>query len=408
MESESLLPPYLVDITDYLAKDEPALWDWFTSEKVKSDYADEVRLSLLKSTYRIDHESQPELYSSTQKIAESFGVESVVTLYQAQQSSELNASLAYIPKEPHVIFFGPLLKTLQPEEIEAIVGHELHHFVLWEMDDQRYFIANQILSAMEQDRSADDSHYESARLFSLYTEIFCDRGALRATNNLDVTISALVKMITGLDKVSPGSYLEQATEILEKQQSGSENQSHPESFLRTKALEVWSKEKDNSTVSDLIRGTLQLDRLDLIDKTQFSNLTFKLINSILQYSWMQTESVMAHARQFFHDINAPEKTSDNRLDDQNLKTLSELIKVSAKDVRDYFCYILLDFSVVDKNLDEAPLAAGILISKKLKILPRFSEIAKKELKMTKKKFDALESSAADLISSLDGKGNAHE
>ena len=79
----------------------------------------------------------------------------------------------------------------------------------------------------------------------------------------------------------------------------------------------------------------------------------------------------------------------------------QLIEVGAKDIQDYFCYILLDFAVVDRNLEDAPLAVGILLSKKLGIQPRFSELAKKELKMTKKKFEDLKTLAADLVMKLD-------
>ncbi len=411
MQSDSLLPPYLVDITTHLAQDESELWDWFATEKVKSEYTDQVRLSLLKSAYRIDQASQPDLYSSAQKIAALFGIESTVTLYQAQQTTELNASLAYIPDEPHIIFYGPLLKTLQLEEVEAIIGHELHHFLLWEMQGRRYFTANQILSAMEHDRNADASHLESARLFSLYTEVFCDRGALRATKNLDVAVSALVKMVTGLEEVNPVSYLEQATEILEIEKKGSENQSHPESFLRTKALEVWSKEeaeKAEDVVADFIRGGRQLGRLDLLDKKQFSELTLALIKTVLEHTWLQTDAVMAHAKQFFHDIKIPEKGNKEIQHEQALKSLVQLVKTGAKDIQDYFCYILLDFAVVDRNLEDAPLAVGILVSKKLEILTRFSELAKKELKITKKKFDELKASAADLVAKLDEPENLNE
>lgn len=402
--ANSLLPSYLREITKYLEKDESELWNWFASAKVKSDHADDVRLNLLKSTYRLDEETEPELYAAASRITDVLKINTPVTLYQAQQTQDLNASLAYIPGEPHVIFYGPLLKTLQLKEIEAILGHELHHYILWETDQQRYFTANQILNALAEDRQADSSHYESARLFSLYCEVYCDRGAYIAAEDLNITISAMVKMTTGLENVNAQAYLKQANEILEKQNSGSENTTHPESFLRTKALQLWAEKEDENEIANLIRGPVTLNQLDLLEKNKILNLTRTLIQVLLQYPWIKSDAIIAHARQFFHDIDNLEQAKENTSNEQNQTLLEQTFRNMDKSIQDYFCYILLDFSVVDQSLEEASLTACIVLSDNLGIQTRFSELAKNELNLTKKKYDALRNDASNLLNKLNNAG----
>lgn len=404
---DHLLPSYLLEITNYLENNEAKLWEWFASTKIKAEHGDGVRLELLKSTYRIDPQSETSLYAAAQGVADKLGIDHPVTLYQAQQIQDLNASLAYIPGEPHIIFYGPLLKTLQMDEVAAVIGHELHHYQLWEMNEQRYFTAHQLLEALANDHQGDASYLESARLFSLYTEIYCDRGALQATDNLDVSIGAMVKMTTGLDSVNAQSYLKQADEVLQKQSSGSLNVTHPESFLRSKALQLWRDHKDENTIAALIRGPVTLQQLDLLEKEHLCGLTRALIQTLLQYPWIQTDAVLAHARQFFHDIDDG-ALGDKTLADTNQDRLQQAFKEFDKGLLDYFCYVLLDFSAVDRTLDDAPLAACIVLTEKLGMLAHFTDLVKKELKLTKKRFDALSASAGDLLKQLTKDGAADE
>ena len=80
---------------------------------------------MLKSTYRVDRESQSPLYDAAAIVAQKLGIDAAVTIYQAQNPLGLNASLAYIPGEVHLILHGPLAEKLSPLEIQALFGHEL-------------------------------------------------------------------------------------------------------------------------------------------------------------------------------------------------------------------------------------------------------------------------------------------
>lgn len=89
--------PYHNELRDYLKSEERELWNWFSSAKAKADYMENLRLELLKSTYRLDAEGHSELYQSLEEAKVRLQLDIPVTLYQAQNSPQLNAALFFIP-----------------------------------------------------------------------------------------------------------------------------------------------------------------------------------------------------------------------------------------------------------------------------------------------------------------------
>src|SRR4051812_5777176 len=108
---------YHVQLRDYLKSSERALWDWFASARAQADYTENLRLELLKSTYRLDADGHPELYQGVVEAKAKLGLDIPVTLYQAQHTSQLNAALYYIPGEGHIVFSGPMFTLLNAVEI---------------------------------------------------------------------------------------------------------------------------------------------------------------------------------------------------------------------------------------------------------------------------------------------------
>ena len=83
------------------------------------------------------------------------GLRSTLTFYQAQTGSALNAALAYVPGEAHVILAGPLAEVLSPQELRAVLAHELApHFLLFDQWQGDYFVAAELLRALSADASA--------------------------------------------------------------------------------------------------------------------------------------------------------------------------------------------------------------------------------------------------------------
>lgn len=115
---------YHRELLEFLRTDEREIWDWIASQKVRAEYAEAVRHELLKSTYRLDPATSAELYRAAQAAADRVGHDTPITLYQAQNAKGLNASLAWLPGEVHVVLHGPVQETLIEAELIALFGHE--------------------------------------------------------------------------------------------------------------------------------------------------------------------------------------------------------------------------------------------------------------------------------------------
>ena len=342
--------PYHVALRDYLKAEEADVWNWFSSNRVRDDQADAVRFDLLKSTYRVERETQTKLYEAADVAAKKLGLDVPITIYQAQNPSGDNASLAYLPNEAHVVLHGPIATKLNDAEIQALLGHELSHLLLWQGWEGEFLIADQILSALTNDPNAQMAHLASARLFGLYTEIFCDRGALKVAEDPAAIVSTLVKMETNLDEVSADSYMRQADEIFSHENPKTDDLTHPEAFIRARAVKLWADEDNEADkkIMQMIEGPPAIDDLDLLAQRRVSSLSRRLIDKLLAPKWFQTNLVIAHARLFFDGYSPATHGKDDRLRDD--------IKTDDSALQDYYCYLLLDFVTADRDLEELPLA----------------------------------------------------
>lgn len=369
---------YHREVLAYLKSDEPELWRWFSSEKARAEYAESVRLDLLKSTYRLEREAHPDLYRLADHANEALGLRLPLTLYQAQGGSGLNAALAYVPGEAHVVLVGPLAAVLTPDEVVAVLAHELSHYGFLSGWDGEYHVAEQVLLAMANHSRGEPSHHHTARRFRLYTELFADRGSLFVTGNPLVSIAGLVKVDTGLKEADPASYLRQAEEILRKAPAGTQEQSHPEMFLRARALQLWSEKGADAEpeIARLLEGEPALDTLDLPGQKRLAERTRRLLGLLLAPRWFRTPPVLAHARLFFEDFRPSDAPSDEGL-------FAEL-RTSDRKLRDYLAYLLLDFVAADRDLEEAPLAGAFSLAERLELADRLEELAHKELGVGKR------------------------
>ena len=384
--------PYHQALREYLQAEEPDVWQWYTSHKNRDEQAEAVRFELLKSTYRLDPDLQPAIYETAQEVARALGLDIPLTIYQAQNPQGLNASLAFVPGEAHIILHGPVSSKLTADEFRALLAHELSHFLLWQSWNGEYLVTEQILAAMTHDRAADTPHFASARLFALYSELFCDRAALLVTGDPLVVISMLLKVETQLDEVSPESYLRQADEVFGRGPATTEGLSHPEAFIRARSLKLWSDNDPqcHASIQEMLEGRPALNNLDLLAQRRVAELTRRLINGLLSHRWMQSAPVLAHARLFFEDYAPPADRRDDAV-------LAEDLRTDDVPLQDYYSYVLLDFVTADRDLEELPLAAALLLAENVGLKERFFEIAKRELRLRKRQLESIDQDKEKLL-----------
>jgi hypothetical protein len=382
--------PYHVELRDCLKSQERELWDWFASARAQADYTENLRLELLKSTYRLDAEGHPELYQIVEVAKARLQLDIPITLYQAQNSPQPNATLYFMPGEGHVVFSGSLLSQLDAEETKSVIGHELAHHHLWGREGGEFHIADRLIQAVACDPRAASSHEQTARRFQLYTGIFADRGSLCVTGDVNPVVASLVKIHTGLSQVSAASYLRQAEEIFAKRNVATEGVSHPETFIRARALALWQEHTDEATarISDMIEGTMALDDLDLIGQARLTKHTRRFLKYFLQPKWFQTTATLSHAKLFFADFQPGKTREASALDG---------FKFSDPKLREYFCYLLLDFVTADPELEDMPLVAALDLSRQLEIDAQFEKFAAKELKMKIRDVRKLKDQAVELL-----------
>ena len=379
-------------LVDWLKTNESEVWKWHSDAERLSQDAEEVRLSLLRDTYRMDAEGHPELFAEIAAARAALGLSHVeVQAYQAQGHATPNAAICYLPGEAHLIFSGPILTLLTAPELRAVIGHELAHHLFWQMDGGDFYLADRILHLSAEHPQAEPSHAQSARLWSLATELFADRGAWRATGCLETAVASLVKTCTGLSQVSGKSYLSQAAEIFSKSKPKTDQLTHPETFMRARALELWVEESSelDAAIARMLEESDGLEELDLMQQVSLSRLTKRFLARHLRPEWFRSEAVLAHARLYFPDFTVDGAAEDISLTDD--------LAMLSKPRREFLCQVMLDFCAVDPDLEELPVAAAFERARELECLSHFEKLAAKELGMKAKDLKRLKEKSAEIL-----------
>src|SRR5882757_5019272 len=168
MLSEPL--PYHLKIRDYF-KRQSGIWSFFSAAPKRDEQLASFKTELLKNTYQFHPGSDPLLYEKIHIARGKLGLDGLpVTAYQAiTNEPELNASIVCLPDEAHMVFSGGLLQILNEEELLALITHELAHVKLNSLLNGELETSDRIIMAIANSPDSEAAHYETARLFRLYT-----------------------------------------------------------------------------------------------------------------------------------------------------------------------------------------------------------------------------------------------
>jgi hypothetical protein len=373
--------PYHLKVRDHFAL-QTKTWNFFAAGKTREEQLAQYKTELLKNTYKFDVNADAAIYEKVNKAKNKLGLEQLaVTLYQAQYTDEMNASIVYLNNEAHIVFSGRITQLLDENELLAILAHELTHIKLYSMLQGELETAERIIMAIAGNYNSDAAYYETARLYRLYTEIFCDRGAYTVVEDTGPVITSLVKVATGLDKVSAESYCKQAEEIFSAGSSvKAATVSHPENFIRARAIQLWHEKKEAAEpeIINMIEGITDLDQLDVFKQKELSQLTRQFMQLLLKPNWFRSTLVTSLARQYFSDFSFDDTIT---LDENFVETIGS----SHTSIKDYLAYIMLDFALVDGSLEQIPFGWAFQFADNLQLKDVFDAIVKKELQLSDKK-----------------------
>lgn len=383
---------YHKNLTEYF-KNQIKTWNWFKDAKVQAEQLKKQRTELLKKTYRLTPESEPKLYELVEQAKQKLGIDKKVTLYQELDSVYVNARVSFYEDEIDIVFSGDILKRLHEQELLSVIAHELSHILFFQMQSGEFEVTNRIVHSIANDVNSPQTMIETARLYRLYIELFCDRGSYVVTENIDTVIEALVKVSSGLENVSAKDYLKQAHEIFKEDMGGTSQITHPESFIRARALEIFKNEEPEELINDIIDARWGMEKLDVFKQQLLNEHSLEFLQLICKPNWMRTDSIFTLARQYFPDFNY----SNSIVIDEDMVELFDQVDDS---IREYFSYILLDFSTADSSLEDLPLGHAFQIAEQFSFHKTFRQLLKNELKLTVKKLDAKIKKAVVAVSEM--------
>jgi hypothetical protein len=261
---------------------------------------------------------------------------------------------------------------LNDAEMLAVIAHELTHIRLYTALDGELEVVDRIITAIANHAGSEPPYDETARLFKIYAEIYCDRGAYAVLGDSDPIITGLSKIATGL----PG---ENAT-----------TPTHPKNFIRARAIRLWQDQgaAADPDIAKMIEGPADLHRLDVFSQSALHTLTREVLLELLQPDWVRTAGVLGLAQQYFPGLSGP-GNSDTGVRERLITALEN----AEPGIHEYFSYLLLDLALADPSLENQLAGQVIAFAEEVRLAAVFEPICKKEMQFGEKKWQQYKQSA---------------
>lgn len=374
-------PTWLLEMSGHVETALPGLWQRWSDREWQTQFEDEARLELLRSTTRLDPQS-PEgqhYYPLASDIAGKLSIEVPISVWQAGSENAPPFSIAAMTGSVNLIAAPAVREHFGKEGIVALLGHELGHFVLWRAEQGRLLTAQRVLECACGIPDPPGVLVESLRRFRMFVEVYCDRIAA-LIGDVAQTTGLLRKMLATPREPANGKLASSLPAQIE---------------MRIQALDAWSKSPDSAdaVITRQISGPLDLNKLDLSGQHAATKITRELIDRILEPSFMQTPVAVGHARQYFADYVAPGVVGSEA---GKKPTSPELF--DAEFVDNYLVWLLMDFLPAKSGSREQALAHLLAVAARHGFQKAFCVAARRELTLSKNEIALLgaESKSAEV------------
>lgn len=215
-------------------------------------------LENIASSILVGQQQLPELHQLLIDACQTLDLE-LPQLYVRQHPVPNAYTFAMRGKQPFIVLHTSLLDLLTPEEVQAVIAHELGHL---KCEHSVYMtLVNVLVLAAGQIPNLGAALAQSLQASLLEwvrcAEFSCDRAALLATQNPRVVASVLMKLAGGspklADKLDLDAFLAQARSYEEVsntqlgdllKQVKTAELTHPVPVLRAKEIDRWSSSQD--------------------------------------------------------------------------------------------------------------------------------------------------------------------
>jgi hypothetical protein len=346
--------PYHLKVRDYFRR-HASTRELFAAVRTGEEQLVASQTDLLKNARQLSREGEPALFEAIDRVREALELTDLrVTAYQAadQSGNELNTSTIFLPGEAHLVLKGSHLEKLDKQELMAVIAREMAHVRLYTLADGEIGVADRIVKSIVNDAGSGPVYLETARLFSLYTEIYCDRCAYTVLGDATAVITMLEKPDSLLTAVS-----------------------------RTRALHLWRDQGEAAVqeIARMIEGVPDFGRMDLLFREELNALTYDVLQEYLRPGWFRTEPIIGLGKQYFPNWG-------EREGGRAAEEMASVIGGMHIDIRTYFAYVLLDFVLADPSLGAMAGGRALEFAGLMRIADVYDTICQKELQLNDKKW----------------------
>lgn len=159
-----------------------------------------AKSELLGTSIKVTDQQYPRVHQAAVKAAKALHLEAPA-VYVAPSSSKVRAHALGTNHDAYIVLNNALVERLADDELIALVGNELGHI------QNNHVVYNTALfylthSAMMFVRWIVQPAIMTLQAWARRAEITCDRAALLATRDLEITLTALIKVEVGMEDAS--------------------------------------------------------------------------------------------------------------------------------------------------------------------------------------------------------------